>query len=150
MTDANLISVSSERASQLAKLHAECFGAAAWSLDQMRGSLDLATTRGWLVETGGQPEGFILFQETGAELEILTFCVAPSRRRRGVGERLLRHALAQVPLGGAMYLEVSAENAAARRLYERCGFLNTATRRAYYKEGDRRVDALCYRYIRTG
>ncbi len=144
--DAELI-----HAPQMAELHAESFGSESWSLDQFRGSLALATTRGWVTRDGPAYTGFILCQVTAGEGDVLTLCVRPGWRRQGVGERLLRHALEHSFTGaGTYHLEVAFDNAAARRLYERCGFAVTATRRGYYRRGAVLVDGVSYRWQGAG
>lgn len=128
----------------LAALHAESFGVEAWSLDQMRGSLALTTTRTWIACDGELPAGFILCQALPGECEILTFCVAPAQRRQRIGEALLRFMIKHAEQNGRIFLEVAADNAAARRLYEKLGFTVTGTRANYYKRGAVTVDAVKY------
>jgi ribosomal-protein-alanine N-acetyltransferase len=136
--------ISLSSAPALAGLHAESFGAACWSVDAMRGSLMLKTTQGWMALADDQPAGFILCQVTADEAEIMTLCVRPTYRRQGIGEQLVRHVLTQLPPSTALHLEVAADNNAARRLYERCGFAITRTRPAYYKREDGLVDGISY------
>jgi ribosomal-protein-alanine N-acetyltransferase len=129
----------------LAVLHAESFGPEGWSLDQMRGSLALTTTRGWIAYDGDKPAGFILCQMLPNETEILTFCVTPALRRQKIGEALLRLVVENAKAdGGRIFLEVAADNAAARRLYEKLGFTVTGSRANYYKRGAVTVDAVRY------
>ncbi|MDD5586008.1 MAG: N-acetyltransferase [Alphaproteobacteria bacterium] len=130
----------------LAAIHAECFGPACWSVDQMRGSLRLVTTQGWLAKVEEEPAGFLLCQRSGGESEILTFCVRPKLRGNGLGERLLRVMLNALPPGGASHLEVAADNDAARRLYEKCGYVEVNTRKGYYRRETGLIDAVCYRF----
>ncbi len=134
-------------APSLAGLHAESFGAESWSVGQMEGSLRLATTQGWIVMDGGTMAGFILCQVTLHEKEVLAFCVRPCARRKGLGMKLLKHAMDTEPAKD-MQLEVAADNEPARRLYERCGFSAVYTRVGYYRRGPDAVDAI--RYRKTG
>ncbi|MDR3425769.1 MAG: ribosomal protein S18-alanine N-acetyltransferase [Alphaproteobacteria bacterium] len=131
-------------ASALAALHAESFGVVCWSLAQLADSLALKTTRAWLAVEGSVPRGFILCQFAGDEAEILTFCVAPLARGRGVGKKLLDAAIAFSRQNNAhkLFLEVAADNTAALALYEKQGFRMTGRRRDYYKRGDQAVDAV--------
>lgn len=59
-------------------------------------------------------------------LDIDRLAVAPGHHRQGLGRRLVAFVLAVVP---HTHAEVStgAANAPARRLYERCGFVEVAT-----------------------
>ena len=70
-------------------------------------------------------------------LWIVTMGVAPSRRRRGVGKRLLRRAISWgLRVGAArVKLEVSTRNAEAVRLYKSIGFEVEETMPGYYQPG---------------
>lgn len=131
-------------ASVLARLHAESFGAARWSLSQVEASLALDTTEGFVAEEAALPLGFIFCQLVGEEAEILTFCVAPASRRKGVGRVLLAAAVKGVERKGArrLFLEVAADNAAALSLYEKAGFRVVGRRVDYYKSLVGFVDAV--------
>jgi len=79
------------------------------------------------------------------ELQIEDLAVAPERRRRGWGLRLLR-ALLEVGRRRGLataHLEVRRGNAAARALYRRGGFEEVGERREYYREP--REDAILMR-----
>ncbi len=138
-----------EQAPLLAVLHAESFGEAAWSHEQIHGSLALDTTKGWLAYSGDKPVGFILLQTMPEQAEILTFCVAPSYQRQKIGEKLLQHAIAATRNNGCkkIFLEVAADNLAACKLYEKSGFRLIGKRPNYYKHGDKPVDACIYELL---
>jgi len=74
----------------------------------------------------------------GDEVHISTFAVDPDFRRQGIGENLLKNALADAARRGAQVatLEVRASNAAAIRLYEKLGFKVAGTREGYYHDND--------------
>jgi ribosomal-protein-alanine N-acetyltransferase len=76
------------------------------------------------------------------EAHVTTFAVAPSWRRRRVGERLLIALLDLAVARGAREatLEVRLSNLAARRLYEKYGFRPVGIRPRYYS--DNHEDAL--------
>jgi len=133
-------------AAVLATLHAESFGEERWSADQIKDSLTLATTKSWIAYDEDTPLGFILCQIVPGETEILTLCVSPARRRQRIAEALLRHMMDAVRAdGGAkIFLEVAADNHAARKLYEQQGFTVTGTRAGYYKRGAVTVDGVMY------
>ena len=78
------------------------------------------------------------------EAEILTIAVTPSVRRQGLARTMLRRAGQEARARGAVrvFLEVAADNAAARGLYWREGFREVGRRKAYYLRPDKRVDAL--------
>jgi ribosomal-protein-alanine acetyltransferase len=74
--------------------------------------------------------GFLVSRPIGDDREILNLAVHPDFRLRGIARALIRHEL-QSPARG-WFLEVRESNAAARRLYERCGFVEVGTRQDYY------------------
>ncbi len=76
------------------------------------------------------------------ELHLMTLAIHVDYRRRGIGEELVRGALARGRERGTRLatLEVRAGNAAARELYQKLGFSVTARRPDYYREP--REDAL--------
>ena len=91
--------------------------------------------------------GFLIARPTGADWELENLVVAAGARRRGLGTRLLNQlfALLRRPGGQALFLEVRESNAAARALYENCGFVAVGRRQHYYQEPWE--DAVMYRLI---
>jgi ribosomal-protein-alanine N-acetyltransferase len=81
--------------------------------------------------------GFVLARVAADEAEILTLAVVPAARRQGHGEALLAGAMAAAVArgAGAMFLEVSEQNEAARALYAAAGFAEAGRRRGYYPDG---------------
>jgi ribosomal-protein-alanine N-acetyltransferase len=128
----------------LAEIHQQCFGGESWNLEQMRGSLGLETTKGWIAYRNNIPAGFILCQTMVDQTEILTFCVRPAQQRKNIGAQLLQKAIDTLGMNGKFFLEVAADNRAARALYEKLGFKITGTRTNYYKRGAVTVDAVMY------
>jgi putative acetyltransferase len=68
-----------------------------------------------LCDWGDEPVAFLGL--AGAKLEALW--VAPGFQRRGLGRRLVAHA---VNLNGELTLDVNEQNVAAQRFYAACGF----------------------------
>jgi len=129
----------------LAALHKDCFVSGRWSAAQLSGSLDLPTTVGFIAEADRQAAGFILCQMTpDEEAEVLTICVKPALRRKGIGAVLLNSAFAAARERKAarLFLEVAADNAAAIALYEKTGFRAIGTRSGYYARAGGAVDAV--------
>lgn len=91
--------------------------------------------------------GFILISRAADEAEILTVAVVPELQNRGLGRALLEAAMASATRSGAktMFLEVAADNQAAIRLYQGCGFIQSGIRAGYYKRQGHRIDALTLR-----
>jgi ribosomal-protein-alanine N-acetyltransferase len=89
--------------------------------------------RAFVAEVGGRLAGFLAARAVSSEeMEILNVAVDPAFARRGIGARLLRHAL----LGPerSVFLEVRESNLAARSLYSRHGFVASGRRKSYYRD----------------
>jgi ribosomal protein S18 acetylase RimI-like enzyme len=115
--------------------------------DELRGSVDLGVyrplaevaeaeglfaSRIWVAENleDRQVAGFVAATDT----EITWLYVDPAKYRQGVGGQLLRHAITQC--GPVVHVMVLAQNAAARALYEREGFVVTKTFALNFAEGE--------------
>ncbi len=96
-----------------------------------------------LVAYDQQPTGFLLFQENDDCCEILILSVSLSFQQQGIGYNLLKYliSLAEKPI----ILEVASNNAAAIKLYTKCGFRQVGKRPDYYKNG---VCALVLQYTK--
>ena len=79
--------------------------------------------------------GFIVARQMADEIHVNNVAVRPEYRRLGIGEKLLRAVLAwgRDRASAQAVLEVRAENAAAQKLYQACGFEVIGRRRRYYK-----------------
>ena len=78
------------------------------------------------------------------EAHITTIAVDVDRRGAKIGERLLVQMLTAAHQKGAtrVTLEVRANNDAARRLYEKYGFVWVAVRKGYYSDNNENADIL--------
>lgn len=83
-------------------------------------------------------DGFALLRITLDETELLTITTAPAARGKGIAGVLLTRILARAAAAGgkSCFLEVAADNAVARRLYDRVGFAQVGLRRDYYRAAD--------------
>ena len=106
------------------------------------------------IDEGQQPPaaiGFIIGFVTGGEAEIIQITVSESYRRRGVGLSLLARFL-EAHVMTCCYLELRADNMAARNLYESAGFRTTGRRKGYYRIDATeagRIDAVLMGFDRT-
>jgi ribosomal-protein-alanine N-acetyltransferase len=128
-----------DAAARLADVHAGAFDTP-WDAAAFAALLDQAGV--FVVE---EADGFILMRAVADEAEILTLAVRPGARRRGVGGRLVAQGAAAAAARGAvqLFLEVADDNAAARALYARAGFVEAGRRPGYYTRADgTRWDAL--------
>ena len=94
------------------------------------------------------PAGFALGRAVAGEAELLTIAVDPDRRRQGHGARLLSRFAAEARARGAdtAFLEVAADNRAARALYLAAGYAEVGRRPGYYRSPGRPpVDAVIMR-----
>ena len=99
-----------------------------------------------LVAENGPLQAFLVAQTAGPEWELENIVVAPFARRRRLGTQLLCGLLehARQRQAVAVLLEVRASNAAARALYQACGFVEAGTRPRYYQNP--REDAVICSY----
>lgn len=94
----------------------------------------------FLVSRGADPtrpdvlDGYCVSWMVGGELHLLRTAVAAQARRRGVGSRLLAHAVDRFAEqgGGLVILEVRVSNHAARGFYQARGFVPIGLREGYY------------------
>ena len=130
----------------LAALHGACFDDP-WDAAAMADILAMPGTFGWIALDGPHPAGFVLCRVAADEVEILSVGVIPDRRGEGSGRRLLAAALDGAVARGAkaMALEVAADNAAARALYDGAGFVKVGARPRYYQRHNGPVDAETWR-----
>jgi len=132
----------------LACLHARCFERP-WGASALARLLAVPAVGGQALfeAQSGVPAAFNLWSAAGGWAEILTFCVAPDRRRQGLGRALLRAGIERLAASGTfdLQLEAAAGNAAARALYEGAGFVHVGRRPGYYAGAvGAREDALIY------
>ena len=78
--------------------------------------------------------GFVGFHQLFDEIEIMHIVVAPDRKGQGIGQQLLIGLLeeGQRTEVVAVFLEVRQSNQAAKRLYEKNGFVTIHRRKDYY------------------
>ena len=125
---------------QASALHREAFaplGERAWTRQDIAELLASPGVAGLLLQADGTAIGLAVCRVAADEAELLTIAVQPTHRRLGAGRRLLASVIDHVRTAGArtLFLEVGADNPAARTLYEAMGFRAVATRAAYYRRG---------------
>ena len=140
--------------SGLARLHGQCFPDDRWDAAALAELLAMRGASGHLIEETAdlQPLGLILDIILAEHAEVLTLGVAPAARRSGIARAMLDDLFRRARLAGArsIGLEVAADNLAARRLYEGCGFAQTGQRPGYYRRPGATVDALVFRHTLLG
>ena len=107
--------------------------AAEWSAEGLRSALQ----RNLSMRVAEEEEivcGLMVFRTMADEAEILNLAVDSTRRRRGIGSRLMKDALAACKAAGVkkVFLEVRDSNQEAQKFYLRMGFTEVGRRREYY------------------
>ncbi len=128
--------IGAERSAECAAIHAASF-AYPWQEADFE---QLFTASGTFADGAIEAKdehlaGFVLSRVAAGEAEILTLAVAPEWRRRGIATNLLAphlSGLAAIQVT-RLFLEVGAENTAARALYANFGFAEVGERKAYYR-----------------
>jgi ribosomal-protein-alanine N-acetyltransferase len=133
--EAEISEAGSRDAAVIAGLHSAAFHRG-WSESELESLLLNRSVVAHRAMRGRKLAGFILSRLAADEAEILSIAVACSQRSRGLGRRLLDlHLRRLAGLGTkAVFLEVNANNAPARRLYQRAAFHEVGTRPGYYPQ----------------
>jgi [ribosomal protein S18]-alanine N-acetyltransferase len=124
----------------MAAIHASCFPRP-WDEATMAHFISgpgcLCLIASALGDRAAEAAGLLIARKAADEAEILTFGVAPSCRRMGLGRALLQRAIAVLAAGGAkrLYLEVEDGNEAALTLYRALGAVPVGRRPGYYERG---------------
>lgn len=130
-----------------AALHAAAFAGMerAWSAAEIAALA--AAPGGFLLLASAEdesPAAMLVGRAAGGEAEVLGVGAAPAARRRGLGRALMQAFAQEARAAGARegFLEVAADNAPARALYESAGWRAVGLRRNYAERLDgTRVDA---------
>lgn len=126
-------------AGSFARLHALCFERP-WQPSEFRSLLSQSNCLALGIRDDTDLVAAILIQHAAGDAEILTICIAPKHRKRGLAKHLLM--ASEQSLGergmGCIHLDVAEDNSAARIFYESSGFTIAGRRKNYYRQ-DRAV-----------
>lgn len=128
----------------VAQLEKLCFSDP-WSANAISSELDNPLSL-WVVATDGEAlAGYVGSQSVMGWADMMNLAVAPSYRRQGIAEQLVRELICRLQANQVtcLTLEVRASNEPAYRLYEKLGFLEVGRRPGYYRNP--REDALILR-----
>lgn len=145
MTVPHLRAAEAADVDSLARLHASAFPEDPWEHRALLRLLAPPNMHARLAEVDNKQVGFILALVVAGEAEILTLCVDPAVRRRGIARALLAdlYAAARDARSSRVVLEVAADNETARALYAAEGFAAVGRRPFYYRRaGATAADAL--------
>ncbi|HWB45818.1 MAG TPA: GNAT family N-acetyltransferase [Hyphomicrobiaceae bacterium] len=124
------------QAASIAVLHGRLFPEP-WTADSIATLLDQPTSVSFIARAGDllEPVGFLLGRLAADESEVLSLGVRVDMHRCGIGQSLMSAFLAAAREQGArrLFLEVGSGNFAARRFYERLGFVQAGRRPRYYQ-----------------
>lgn len=119
--------------------------ALSWSPAILEGELRAAEC---FVAVTSEKVGFVCLRPPGPAWEINLIAVAPSFRGRGYLKEFVEQLSLRIQadrrfaLSDSIDLEVRADNRAAIRAYEKCGFQHVGLRPRYYRDGE---DAILFR-----
>ena len=125
----------SQRLAQITRLQPY---SAPWSVEGFAGDLTDPAAWVWCCEEDGKTVGFISLRVAAGWAEILNMAVDPAYCRRGIGKKLLSHALQEAKNSGAeeVTLEVNVHNTAAVALYRQAGLEEKGIRKKFYNNTD--------------
>ncbi|HSA94934.1 MAG TPA: ribosomal protein S18-alanine N-acetyltransferase [Acidobacteriota bacterium] len=112
-----------------------------WSDNTFRGEIQNTAVSYPLVvvrRPGDEVVGYIVYWHIRGDVQVNNIAVRPDCRGLGLGEAMMRFAIAKVKADGAefMTLEVRQSNAPAVTLYKKLGFEVLGTRKNYYTKPD--------------
>ena len=84
--------------------------------------------------------GFVYFYHIREEVEIISIGILKQHQKKGYGSIIIRE-IKKLRLK-KIFLEVSVENTNAINFYLKNGFKKIGIRNAYYKDNNKRIDAL--------
>ncbi len=113
---------------KIANLHQSCFPHKPWSAS------DFADLKKSGCEIIVSENGFAVWRTVADEAEIITIGVAPDARRGGIASAMLGIIENDIRKHNAtkIFLEVAADNIAAKNLYKNNGYSVIGTRPKYY------------------
>ncbi len=112
-----------------------------WSDNTFRGEIQNTSISSPMVVVRRPAEevvAYIVYWQIRDDVQINNVAVHPDHRGLGLGEAMMRYAIAKVRVAGAGFvtLEVRQSNTAAVTLYKKLGFEILGTRRNYYTKPD--------------
>jgi ribosomal-protein-alanine N-acetyltransferase len=127
-----------EDIARIAEIEASLFKDKAWSLELIKSELERPENLVIVVKDDFlEVIGYIIVKILLDEAEILRFGVKKENQGKGIGKDLLIVALDELKRRGVkkVFLEVSADNIKAQRLYEKFEFKKVGERKNYYSPG---------------
>lgn len=123
---------------RVAELEKECFGGESWSFGTIASAFENPVHTMVVAEEDGEIMGYGCTCTVCENCDLENILVAEEYRKSGVGTAILNALLDDAAERGAekVFLEVRVSNAAAMKLYLRCGFAGVHARTRYYSDGE--------------
>lgn len=120
-----------------------------WTESMYEGELDKDVSHYFVVTDGDDIVGFAGIWCIYETAEIARIAVKADMRRRGIGAALMNSLIKHAGNKGCerILLEVNENNDAARKMYEKFGFVKIDIRKNYYKDGSAVIMQLDLRNI---
>lgn len=133
---------------QILTIEREAGQASHWPEEKYTEIFDDPSSRRFVlvIECESRVQGFGVLHIVGRECEIENLAIAEAARRRGWGHELLCGFInfARKNAAETLFLEVRESNLAARKLYNKAGFVESGRRKRYYR--DPVEDAILYNF----
>jgi len=143
-SELNIVRFDPSQLDEIMKIEAEAF-TLPWSRQSYEEVIALDTVEMWVAKSEDEVVGYMLLQRIYEDMELHSFAVKSSWRKRGIGRKMLNK---MVELGRGygvkrVYLLVRSYNLPAKSLYESLGFKAIGVRKNYYQDDG--ADALVMR-----
>ncbi|GAA6187993.1 N-acetyltransferase [Litorivita sp. NS0012-18] len=125
---------------RLAVIHAAAFiHDRPWSAKELAALMASPHVFACALPNSSAPHAFALGRVVAGEAELLTIACASAHQGQGFGRAALQAFEAEARLRAAdqAFLDVADDNAPARGLYQRAGYIETGRRKAYYRRKGR-------------
>ena len=105
-----------------------------WNKEEFLNCYKIDNVDTYIAKANNNILGFIMYQSTLQDIEILNICVDIEHRKKGIGKLLIKHIIdvALPKKDTNIFLEVNVNNINAIELYKKVGFKIISTRKGYY------------------
>ena len=128
----------------LAQIHEKCF-LEKWNAEVFKNFSAQEIFHFILAKNDEQVCGFLIFSHIIDEIEIITNCVLPEFRKKGIGKLILQNLESHALQNSVhkIFLEVAEDNQPAISLYQKMNFQKISYRKNYYRKEDQTfIDAI--------
>ncbi|HPW45483.1 MAG TPA: ribosomal protein S18-alanine N-acetyltransferase [bacterium] len=147
-SELNIVRFDPSQLDEIMKIEVEAF-TLPWSRQSYEEVVALDTVEMWVAKSGDEVVAYMLIQRIYDEMELHTFAVKSSWRRKGIGRRMLNKML-DLARGydvERIYLLVRHYNVSAKNLYESLGFKIIGVRKNYYQDDGADALVMCMNVV---